>query len=139
MTSNRVSNLFLHFARALSICVLVAWPEDIKAESYNCIEVKRHSFAFDVSMTPAYPGRKINFSIEGNRIIADGLFFHSEYDVDMRKNSDQSIWFRAHAFDLDREDIFLFVKNTLYHTAIIYYGREPSIQLNILECKPIIE
>ena len=137
MTSNRVSDLFLHFARALSICVLVAWPEAIKAESYNCIEVKRHSFAFDASMTPAYPGRKINFSIEGNRIIADGLFFHSEYDVDMRKNSDQSIWFRAHAFDLDREDIFLFVKNKLYHTAIINNKSEPSIQLNILECKPI--
>jgi len=139
MTSNRAMDLFLHFSRALSICVLVALPEAVIAKSYNCIEVKRHSFAFDTSMTPAYPGRKINFSIEGNRIIADGLFFHSEYDVDMRKNSDQSIWFRAHAFDLDREDIFLFVKNTLYHTAIIYYGREPSIQLNILECKPIIE
>ena len=138
MTSNRAMDLFLHFSRALSICVLVALPEAVKAKSYNCIEVKRHSFAFDASMTPAYPGRKIDFSIEGNRIIADGLFFHSEYDVDMRKINDQSIWFRAHAFNLDREDIFLFVKNKLYHTAIINNKSEPSIQLNILECKPII-
>ena len=129
---------FLHFARALGICVLVAVPEAGKAKSYNCTEVKRHSFAFASSMTPAYPGRAINFSIEGNRITADGVFFHSEYDVDLFKNDDQNISFRAHAFDLDREDIFLFVENKLYHTAIVNYGREPSIQLNILECKLII-
>ena len=79
MTSNRVMDLSLHFSKVLSICVLVALPEAVNAKSYSCIEVGRHSFAFDASMTPAYPGRKINFSIEGNRIIADGLFFHSDF------------------------------------------------------------
>ena len=134
MTSLRAMAL-LTSVRALSISVLVALPEAGRATSYNCIEIKRHSFAYASSMTPADPGRTVNFSIEGNKITANGVFFHSEYDFDLLKNKGQSTSFRAHAFDVDREDIFLFIENKLYHTAIVNYGGEPSIQLNILECE----
>ena len=103
---------------------------------FTCSEAQRHSFAIASSMTPAYPGRTINFTINGNEIIADGVFFHTPYDVTYLSDQVDDLSFRAHASDADREDIFLFTEQTLYHTAIVKYGREPSIQLNILTCQP---
>ena len=111
-------------------------PTTAHAASFTCSEAQRHSFAVASSMTPAYPGRTINFTINGNEIIADGVFFHSSYDVTYLSDQVDDLSFRAHASDADREDIFLFTEQTLYHTAIVKYGREPSIQLNILTCQP---
>lgn len=111
-------------------------PSTAHAASFTCSEAQRHSFAVASSMTPAYPGRTINFTINRNDIIADGVFFHTSYDVTYLSDQAANLSFRAHASDADREDIFLFVEQTLYHTAIVNYGREPSIQLNILTCQP---
>ena len=111
-------------------------PTTAHAASFTCSETQRHSFAVASSMTPAYPGRTIDFTINGNEIIADGVFFHTYYDVTYLSNEAHDLSFRAHASDVDREDIFLFAEQTLYHTAIVKYGREPSIQLNILTCQP---
>ena len=111
-------------------------PTTANAASFTCSEAQRHSFAVTSSMTPAYPGRTINFTINGNEITADGVFFHTSYDVKYLSNQAAKLSFRAHASDADREDIFLFTEQTLYHTAIVKYGREPSIQLNILICQP---
>ena len=106
------------------------------AASFTCSEAQRHSFAVASSMTPAYPGRTINFTINGNEITADGVFFHTSYDVTYLSNQAAKLSFRARASDADREDIFLFTEQTLYHTAIVKYGLEPSLQLNILTCQP---
>ena len=111
-------------------------PTTAHAASFTCSEAQRHSFAVATSMTPAYPGRTINFTINGNDITADGVFFHTSYDVIYLSDHAAELSFRAHASDADREDIFLFTEQTLYHTAIVKYGREPSIQLNILTCQP---
>ena len=110
-------------------------PDMIDAASFSCKEAQRHSFAVESSMTPAYPGRTIDFTINGNEITADGVFFHTSYEVTYLSDQGGELSFRAHAADVDREDIFLFLKQTLYHTAIVNYGREPSIQLNILTCQ----
>jgi len=111
-------------------------PTTAHAATFTCSEAQRHSFAVASSMTPAYPGRTINFTINGNEIIADGVFFHTSYDVTYLSDHADDLSFRAHASDADREDIFLFTEQRLYHTAIVKYGREPSIQLNILTCQP---
>ena len=111
-------------------------PTTAHAASFTCSEAQRHSFAVATSMTPAYPGRTINFTINGNDITADGVFFHTSYDVIYLSDHAAELSFRAQASDTDREDIFLFTEQTLYHTAIVKYGREPSIQLNILTCQP---
>jgi hypothetical protein len=110
-------------------------PTTSHAAAFTCSEAQRHSFAVASSMTPAYPGRTINFTINGNEITADGVFFHTSYEVTYLSDQGGELSFRAHAADVDREDIFLFLKQTLYHTAIVNYGREPSIQLNILTCQ----
>jgi len=111
-------------------------PNTVEAASFACSEAQRHSFAVTSSMTPAYPGRTIDFTINGSDITADGVFFHTAYDVTYLSDQATNLSFRAHALDADREDIFLFIEQTLYHTAIVKYGREPSIQLNILTCQP---
>ena len=111
-------------------------PTTAHTATFTCSEAQRHSFAVASSMTPAYPGRTIDFTINGNEIIADGVFFHNSYDVTYLSDQAADLSFRAHASDADREDIFLFIEQTLYHTAIVKYGREPSIQLNILTCQP---
>jgi hypothetical protein len=111
-------------------------PTTVHAASFTCSEAQRHSFAVASSMTPAYPGRTIDFTINGSEIIADGVFFHTSYDVTYLSDQAAELSFRAHASDADREDIFLFTEQTLYHTAIVKYGREPSIQMNILTCQP---
>ena len=113
-------------------------PNTVAAASFTCSEAQRHSFAVTSSMTPAYPGRTIEFTINGSDITADGVFFHTAYDVTYLSAQGADLSFRAHALDADREDIFLFTEQTLYHTAIVKYGREPSIQLNILTCQPKI-
>ena len=127
--------------RAAVLCAtLLLWigtaPTTTHGATFTCSEAQRHSFAVTSSMTPAYPGRAINFTINGSEIIADGVFFHTSYDVSYLSDHAAELSFRAHASDVDREDIFLFTEQTLYHTAIVKYGREPSIQLNILTCQP---
>ena len=121
---------------ATLLLVMGTVPSLAHAASFTCSEAQRHSFAVTSSMTPAYPGRTINFTINRNEITADGVFFHTSYDVTYLSDQAAELSFRAHASDADREDIFLFTEQTLYHTAIVNYGREPSIQLNILTCQP---
>ena len=121
---------------ATLLLVMGTAPTTAHAASFTCSEAQRHSFAIASSMTPAYPRRTINFTINGNEITADGVFFHTAYDVTYLSDQADDLSFRAHATDADREDIFLFTEQTLYHTAIVKYGREPSIQLNILTCQP---
>ena len=110
-------------------------PTTAHAASFTCSEAQRHSFAVASSMTPAYPGRTINFTINGMKF-PRMVCFHSSYDVTYLSDHAAELSFRAHASDADREDIFLFTEQTLYHTAIVKYGRDPSIQLNILTCRP---
>jgi hypothetical protein len=121
---------------ATMLLVMGSVPTSAHAASFTCSEAQRHSFAVTSSMTPAYPGRTINFTINRNEISADGVFFHTSYYVTYLSDQADDLSFRAHASDADREDIFLFTEQTLYHTAIVKYGREPSIQLNILTCQP---
>ncbi|MGB1575029.1 MAG: hypothetical protein ACPG9U_04445, partial [Paracoccaceae bacterium] len=41
-------------------------PTTVHAASFTCSEAQRHSFAVASSMTPAYPGRTIDFTINGS-------------------------------------------------------------------------
>ncbi|NCW60169.1 MAG: hypothetical protein EBW07_02500 [Rhodobacteraceae bacterium] len=44
-------------------------PNTVEAASFACSEAQRHSFAVTSSMTPAYPGRTIDFTINGSDIV----------------------------------------------------------------------
>ena len=109
-------------------------PNMVTAASFSCSEAQRHSFAVASSMTPAYPGRTIDFTINGSDITADGVFFHTAYDVTYLSDQGADLSFRAHASDADREDIFLFTEQTLYHTAIVKYGRRSVFSGSCLRC-----
>ena len=66
---------------ATMLFVMGTAPNMVTAASFTCREAQRHSFAVTSSMTPAYPGRTIDFTINGSDITANGVFFHTAYDV----------------------------------------------------------
>ena len=101
---------------------------------FKCKEIERITVADSGLMTPAYPGRKLEFTVAENTITGTGVFYHEYYDISHFKDTSGHIGFRAFANNSDRQDIFFYSNNKLFHSAIVNYGSEPSIQSEIFEC-----
>ena len=102
--------------------------------SYKCIELERVTVAGSGLMTPAYPGRSLTFIWNGTTIEANGVFYHQNYEMSPFADVNGNTGFKAFAVNEDRQDIFYFLNDQLFHTAIVSYGREPSIQSEIFDC-----
>ena len=108
--------------------------EAVANYSYKCIELERVTVAGSGLMTPAYPGRSLTFIWDGATIEANGVFYHQNYEMSPFSDVNGNTGFKAFAVDEDRQDIFYFLNGQLFHTAIVSYGREPSIQSEIFDC-----
>jgi hypothetical protein len=98
---------------------------------FECTEIERVSVAAAGMMQPAYPGRQINFTLDGDKITSNGVFFHARYDITLLDEDG----FRGFAEDEQRTDIFRLKDNILFHSAIVHYGDEPSIQSQVFSCR----
>ena len=101
---------------------------------YKCKELERITVAESGLMTPAYPGRMLKFILSDDTITGTGVFYHENYVISHFKDNEGHMGFKAFANNSERQDIFLFSNNKLYHSAIVSYGREPSIQSEVFEC-----
>ena len=108
--------------------------EAVANYSYKCIELERVTVAGSGLMTPAYPGRSLTFIWDGATIEANGVFYHQNYEMSPFSDVNGNTGFKAFAVDEDRQDIFYFLNGQLFHTAIVSYGSEPSIQSEIFDC-----
>ena len=102
--------------------------------SYKCIELERVTVAGSGLMTPAFPGRSLTFIWDGTTIEANGVFYHQNYEMSFFADVNGNAGFKAFAFNENRQDIFYFLNGKLFHTAIVSYGRAPSIQSEIFDC-----
>ena len=122
----------------ISFTLIVIFSQKLLADfSYECVELERVTVADSGLMTPAYPGRILKFNLKNNKIVASGVFYHNKYNVTLLTDSNGNTGFRAFASSTDRQDIFYFFNNQLFHSAIVNYGMRPSIQNNIFECKTL--
>ena len=61
---------------------LTCFVATAKAEvSYLCIELDRVSVSAEGRMSPAFPGRELNFTWDGQSFSGDGVFFHKAYEI----------------------------------------------------------
>ena len=100
------------------------------ASTYECRELERVSVSAGGMMQPAYPGRQLVFTRDGNIIESNGVFFHPEYVMTPLGEGG----FRAFAENDDRTDIFRLEGGILFHSAIVKYGDEPSVQSEVFSC-----
>ena len=75
-------------------------------------------------------GLKLVFTRNGNIIKSNGVFFHQKYM--MTPLGEEG--FRAYAENDDRTDIFRLEDGILFHSAIVKYGDEPSVQSQVFSC-----
>ncbi|MDB4218272.1 hypothetical protein N9783_02080 [Planktomarina temperata] len=97
---------------------------------YSCVELDRISLSADGRMSPAFPGRILNFLQEGQNLTGDGVFYHDIYHVTL----DGASGFRARAESEERDDLYWLDAGILFHTAIIKYRSEPVIQSQAFAC-----
>lgn len=114
--------------------ISVALPVDASV-AFTCTELDRVSLSAQGSMRPVYEGRTLNFVWDEDSLSGDGVFYHQSYSIIPLGEGG----FRAFAQDIDRSDLFRFEGNILMHTAIVKYGREPSIQSQVFECTGVEE
>ena len=100
------------------------------ASTYECRELERVSVSAGGMMQPAYPGRELVFTRDGNVIESNGVFFHPKYVMTPLREGG----FRAFAQNHDRTDIFRPEDSIPFHSAIVKYGDEPSVQLQVFSC-----
>ena len=62
---------------ALSLLLALIGPLVLAEASYSCVELDRVSVSAEGRMSPAFPGRILNFSIEGQNLKGDGVFFRT--------------------------------------------------------------
>ena len=118
--------IFFVLTTALTCFVATA-----KAEvSYLCIELDRVSVSAEGRMSPAFPGRELNFTWDGQSFSGDGVFFHKAYEI----TSTEPDGFRAVAVAEDRSDLYWMDSGILFHTAIVKYREEPTIQSQAFTC-----
>ena len=103
--------------------------------SFACTELDRVSLSAEGSMRPVYEGRPLNFTWDEDGFSGDGVFYHDAYSI----NPSEDGGFRAFAENSDRSDLFRFENGILMHTAIVKYGRAPSIQSQVFECAEVTE
>lgn len=103
--------------------------------SFACTELDRVSLSAEGSMRPVYEGRALNFTWDEGGFSGDGVFYHDTYSI----NPSNDGGFRAFAENSDRSDLFRFENGILMHTAIVKYGRAPSIQSQLFECAVVTE
>ena len=119
-----------------SIILLISATLPVGASGvFTCTELERVSLAVEGSMRPVYGGRTLNFNWTESNLSGDGVFYHDTYSINLLGEHG----FRAFAENSDRSDIFRFENGILMHTAIVKYGREPSIQSQVFECVAIRE
>ncbi len=119
--------------RWISLCPVVAAliaTSPAIALTYECHELERVSVAASGMMQPAYPGRELVFSRNASVIDSNGVFFHPKYLMTPLGEDG----FRAFAQNDDRADIFRLEDGILFHSAIVNYGNEPSIQSQVFSC-----
>jgi hypothetical protein len=120
-------------SRWLALCNVTAalvFTSSANASTYECRELERVSVAAGGMMQPAYPGRELVFTRNGNIIESNGVFFHQKYV--MTPLGEEG--FRAYAENDDRTDIFRLEDGILFHSAIVKYGDEPSVQSQVFSC-----
>jgi hypothetical protein len=114
----------LSFFFALT-AVLTCFFATAKAEvSYLCIELDRVPVSVEGRMSPAFPGRELNFTWDGQSFSGDRVFFHKAYEI----KSMEPDGFQAVAVAEDRSDLYWMDSGNLFHTAIVKYREEPTIQ-----------
>lgn len=84
-------------------------------------------------MRPVFEGRALNFEWNEGGLSGDGVFYHDAYSISALGEQG----FRAFAQNADRSDVFRFEDGILFHSAIVKYGREPSIQSQVFECAEV--
>ena len=77
--------------------------------------------------------------MSANKIEASGVFYHAEYNMSFFEDARGNTGFKAFASSIERQDIFHFFEGQLFHSAIVNYGKRPSIQSEIFECKKVSE
>ena len=102
---------------------------------YRCVELDRLSVSAGGRMSPAFPGRVLNFLKEGQNLCGDGVFFHKTYHITL----DGASGWRARAHSQERDDLYRLElisarQGLLFHTAIINYRSEPVIQSQAFSC-----
>lgn len=102
---------------------------------YRCVELDRVSVSAGGRMSPAFPGRVLNFLKEGQNLCGDGVFFHKTYHITL----DGASGWRARAHSQERDDLYRLElisarQGLLFHTAIINYRSEPVIQSQAFSC-----
>lgn len=117
--------------RSLAFFLLSALPA-YATGTFTCSQLERVSLAAEGSMRPVYEDRVLNFTWSQTGLSGDGVFYHDAYDISPHGANG----FRARAENEDRSDVFRFEDNILMHTAIVKYGREPSIQSQVFRCTP---
>jgi len=101
--------------------------------TFSCTALERVSLAAEGAMRPVYEGRILTFTWTENGFSGDGVFYHDAYEISAVGEDG----FRAFAENSDRSDLFRFEGGILMHTAIVKYGREPSIQSQVFLCNPV--
>jgi hypothetical protein len=101
--------------------------------SFACTELDRVSLSAEGSMRPVYEGRPLNFTWDEDDFSGDDIFYHDAYSI----NPSDDGGFLAFAENSDQSDLFSFENGTLMHTAIVKYGRAPSIQSQVFECADV--
>ena len=121
---------------AILFLFILAFSRDVLAEfEFKCKELERVTVADSGLMTPAFPGRKLQFVLTNDTITGTGVFYHKNYDISHFEDSKGHFAFKAFAESYERQDIFLFSNGQLFHSAIVNYGRTPSIQSEIFTCE----
>ena len=115
---------------ALSLLLALIGPLVLAEASYRCVELDRVSVSAEGRMSPAFPGRILNFSTEGQNLKGDGVFFQDRYHI----TPDGASGFRARAHSEERDDLYWLDAGILFHTAIINNRSKPVIQSQAFSC-----
>ena len=81
-------------------------------------------------MQSADPGRESVYTRYGDIIESNGVFFYQKYV----KTPPSKKGFQAYAENDDQTDFFRLDHVTLFHSAIVKYGGEPSVQSQVFSC-----
>ena len=81
-------------------------------------------------MQPADPGRERVYTRFGDIIESNGVFFYQKYVTTPLSEEG----FQAYAENDDQTDFFRLEDGTLFQSAIVKYGDEPSVQSQVFSC-----
>ena len=117
----------LHFHRGAGVDLQKPRFHLVVDEHVKCRELERVLVAAGYMMQPAYPGRELVFTRNGNIIECNGVFFRQKYMM----TSLGGEGCRAYTENDEQTDMFRLKDGILLHSAIVKYGDEPSIQSQV--------